>query len=248
MKNFFDPNERADLLIPMYGTIHLIVLLALPILIVLLIWKKESVKKLVVNRAFMTILMLVFLLSEVLHHAFLWIFRYEPYFERFPLHLCASLSILLPVLILKQKYNWVRFFSYWSISAGFISFANPSFQHVDPWSFDFIHYLVRHYFLFLIPVFLQIGIGFRHRYRDFIRSLATLGVYSFLIFLFDWASGANYLYLGKNSTLELPFLPSSFTVWPWVYLSFSGVGIILLHLAYLGLSRLEKRIGPDKFM
>jgi hypothetical integral membrane protein (TIGR02206 family) len=244
--NFFDPNERPDELIPMYGTLHLILLIVLPVLILLLIWKKEAIKRLVADRRFMIGLMVFFLTSEALHHIFLWTFKYEPYYERFPLHLCASLSTLLPILILKRKYNLARFFSYWAISAGFISFANPSFQHVDPWSFDFIHYLIRHYFLFLMPVFLQIGLGFKHKYRDFLFSWTGLGAYAILIFLLNWATGANYLYLGQNSPLELPFLPASFTEWPWVLPSFAGTGIILLHIAYFSFRGLERRTSLAK--
>jgi hypothetical protein len=41
------------------------------------------------------------------------------------------------------------------------------------------------------------------------------------------------MHLGQNNPLEIPFLPASFTVWPWTFPSFVGVGIILLHLAYL---------------
>lgn len=241
MQNFFDPNERSEIFIPLYGSIHMIILISLPVFIFLIIWQKDKVKRLVANRKFMVGTMSAFLALEFIYLAFSWIFKYEPFYERFPFHLCASLAIILPILIIKRKDKWIRFFSYWAISCGFISFANPSFEHVDPWSFDFIHYLIRHYFLFLMPIFLQIGLGFKHKYREFLLSLSSLAVYSFLIFLFDWATNTNYLYLGTNSVLEIPFLPASFTVWPWVYPSFAGVGIILLHLAYLSFRGLEKR-------
>jgi hypothetical protein len=48
------------------------------------------------------------------------------------------------------------------------------------------------------------------------------------------------MHSGQHNPLEIPFLPASCTVWPWTYPSFEGVGIILFHLAFLGLKGLEK--------
>jgi hypothetical integral membrane protein (TIGR02206 family) len=182
----------------------------------------------------------IYLGFEVFFLLWLWIFDVGPVWERFPLHLCGSLSLLMPVLILTKSYNWLRFFGYWSISAGFISYVNPSFGHTEIVSFDFLHYLVRHYFLFLIPIFLQIGYRFKLTYRGFLVSMGSLAAYAFVIFLFDWATGANFMYLGQENPLEVPFLPNSFTAWPWVYPSFVGVGIVLLHLAFLSLRWVQR--------
>lgn len=240
MQNFFNPAEQSETLIPMYGTVHMLTLLALIIFILVMIWNTKAIKKLANNRRFIRRLLVAYIGIDMLYWALIWGFRVEPFFERFPLHLCATLSIVLPVLILFQKYKWVRFISYWSVCAGFISFVNPSFVHDAPWSFAFIHYMIRHYFLFLIPIFLQIGMGFKHRYRDFLFSTGTLIVYAFIIFLLDWATGANYMHLGQHNPLEIPFLPVAFAVWPWTYPSFVIVGLILFHITFIGLKLLEK--------
>lgn len=240
MKEFFDLNEFSEIMIPMYGRIHMITILVMLVLILVLLWKKDAVKRLVADRRFMVRFITGYLVFESFFWILLWVYRVEPMYERFPLHLCGSLSILMPILILKEKYNWLRFFSYWSISAGFISYANPGFVFEAPWSFSFIHYLVRHYLLFFIPIILQIGIGFRHNYREFLISMSSLAGYAFLIFLLDWATGANYMHLGRNNPLEIPFLPGNFTVWPWSYPSFVGVGIILLHLSFLSFILMER--------
>ncbi|MCU0379267.1 MAG: TIGR02206 family membrane protein [Bacteroidales bacterium] len=240
MFKFFDPTEYSEIRIPMYGLIHLITILGMLILILIVFWRRDSVKRLASNRRFVVSFVSVYLGIELFYWILLWAYRVEPVYDRFPLHLCASLSLLMPILILKEKYNLLRFFSYWSISAGFISFANPGFVFQDPWSFAFIHYLIRHYLLFFIPIILQIGRDYQHNYREFTISWVSLGVWAFVIFLLDWATGANYMHLGQNNPLEIPFLPASFTVWPWTFPSFVGVGIILLHLAYLSFTRMHK--------
>ncbi|MGW8315646.1 MAG: TMEM164-related integral membrane acyltransferase [Bacteroidales bacterium] len=239
MHEFFDLTEHTDVLIPMYGTTHLITAAGLVLLLLLTLWQKDRIKKLVANKRFIKRFMIVYLLLEVFYWSLIWGYRIEPFYERFPLHLCGSLSILMPILILTDKQHLFRFFSYWSISAGFISFANPGFVFYTPGGWGFIHYVIRHYFLFLAPIIFQIGWGYRHTYKKFLGSLATLAVYAFLIFLLDWAIGANYDELGPNNPLEVPFLPASFTAWPWSFPSFSVVGIILLHLAYFGFKWLE---------
>jgi hypothetical integral membrane protein (TIGR02206 family) len=240
MHDFFDLTEHADVQIPMYGRTHLITVIGMLILLSLVLWRKQGVKRLLSNHRLVNIFLIVYLSLEAFYWSLIWGYRIEPLYERFPLHLCGSLSIVMAALILARKHRLIHFFSYWSICAGFISFANPGFVFYTPGGWGFIHYLIRHYFLFLAPIMAQIAWGYKHTYRGFLISMSTLIGYAFLIFLVDWAVGANYMHLGQHNPLEIPFLPASFTVWPWTYPSFVGVGIILFHLAYLGFKGLEK--------
>jgi len=240
MHEFFDLTEHSDVLIPMYGTTHLFTVIGLLLLLLLTLWQRDTIKKLVANKRLVRRFMTAYLILEVFYWSLIWGYRIDPLYERFPLHLCGGLSLLMPALILLDKQNLFRFFSYWSISAGFISFANPGFVFYTPGGWGFIHYVIRHYFLFLAPIMFQIGWGYRHTYKLFLYSLATLAAWNLCIFLLDWAIGANYNELGPNNPLEVPFLPAGFTAWPWSLPSFSVVGILLLHLAYLGFKWLEK--------
>ncbi len=244
MNDFFNLTEHTDVRIPMYGTTHLITVIGLMLLLLLILWQRDRVKNLVANRRFIKRFLTFYLLLELFYWSLMWGYRIEPLYERFPGHLCGGLSILMPLLILSNRQDLFRFFSYWSISAGFISFVNPGFVFYTPGGWGFIHYVIRHYFLFLAPIIFQIGWGYGHTYKQFLRSLATLAAWSVVIFLLDWAIGANYNELGPNNPLEVPFLPAGFTVWPWSLPSFSVVGIILLHLAYFGFKWLETENKP----
>jgi len=185
--------------------------------------------------------MIVFLAVEMFYWIMMWSFRYEPYSDRFPFNLCGTLALLFPILVLTKKYDALRFFTFWGIGAGLISLVNPSFIHDEIWSFAFLNYLTRHYFLFLFPIFLFIGKGYMLGYKLFLRSMFALMGYAFLIFLANWALGSNYLHLGKNNPLPIPFLPDKFTVWPWTYPSFVIVGIIVFHLIFLVLFLARRR-------
>lgn len=241
MQNFFDLTEQEQIIIPMYGTIHMITLIFPFVMILLMAWQKKLVQKLANSEQFLHGFLILYIAIDVLYWILIWTYQVEPFYERFPLHLCASLSIVMPILILTQKYDWYRFFIYWSVCAGFISFANPNFGHNDVLSFAFIQYLVRHYYLFLFPIFMHIGKEFRYSYREFLVSISALAAYAFLIFLLDWATGANYLHLGKHNPLEIPFLPAKLTQWPFTYPAFVGVGIILLHIVFVSFYFTRKR-------
>jgi uncharacterized membrane protein YwaF len=70
--------------------------------------------------------------------------------------------------------------------------------------------------------------------------MGSLAGYALQIFLLDGATGANYMHLGRHNPLAIPFLPASFTVWPWSYPRFVGVGIILLYLSFIGFIMMER--------
>lgn len=243
MHNFFDLTESTEVQIPMYGSTHLVTVIVMLLLLLLVLWRKEGVKKLLSGKRLVNGFLIGYLVLEAFYWSLIWGYRLEPLYERFPLHLCGSLSLVMAALILARKHKLILFFSYWSICAGFISYANPGFVFYNPGGWGFIHYLLRHYFLFLVPIMAQIGWGYRHSYRGFIISMATLTGYAFLIFLLDWATGANYMHLGRHNPLEIPFLPAGFTVWPWSYPSFVAVGIILFHISFLGFKALERKTG-----
>ncbi|MBN1952989.1 MAG: TIGR02206 family membrane protein [Bacteroidales bacterium] len=241
MQNFFNPTRSTEVEVPMFGSLHLITMAIMPALVLLVLWKKEAVKRILANRKVVTWFVALFLGLEVLNLILLWSFKFEPFFERFPLHLCYTLSLLIPVLMLKERYDLLQIFCYWSLGSGFISFVNPSYLHTYPMSFEFIHYCIRHYFLFIIPIMLQVGIGFRHSYRIFRISMFTLASYAFFIFLLNWATGANYMHLGQNNPVHITFLPDQLNKWPWTYPSFVVTGILLLHIGYFSLLRMERQ-------
>lgn len=240
MQNFFNPAEHAEILIPMYGRLHLSFLFILLLLVPIFLWKREAIRKLVNNRKFVSSFMIVFLTIEAMYWFFIWFFKVEPMYERFPLHMCASMALVMPILVLKKKDKAILFFSFWAVPAGFISLVNPSFIHDAPWSFAFIQYIIRHFVIFSIPFFFFIGYEYKISYKFFLKSLLTFAGYAVFIFFLNWATDSNYLHLGRNNSLAIPFLPGNLAVWPYTLASFSIVGILVLHLFYFIFKRIER--------
>lgn len=242
MQNFFDPTERVETLIPMFGSIHLTVLIILLAMVPLMIWQRKNIVKLASNRQFMKTWMISYMVIEGFYWFFTWYFKVQPFYERLPFHLCGSLSVLLPILVLTNKQKALSFFSSWALGAGFIAFINPSFIHDAPLSFAFIHYLIRHYFVFLLPIFLYIGGITKIEYRKYIKSVGALALHATLMFLVNWAAGTNFLHLGKDNPLDISFLPETLKTWPYTLPTFIAVGVILLHIIY-GCFALSKKVA-----
>ncbi len=122
--NFFDPNEHSSQTFAMGGIGHLALVLILPGLLALLIFFKKSLDALSENRAFMAGTAAFVLSIELASEVFKFIYPCPSAFERFPLHLCATLKIAIANLVLLKRYDLVKYLSIWAIGSGFISFAN----------------------------------------------------------------------------------------------------------------------------
>jgi hypothetical integral membrane protein (TIGR02206 family) len=181
------------------------------------------------------------LLIEVQEYVFMWVFDYQPFFERLPFHLCGALALALPILVLAEQYGAIRFLAGWSIAAGLISLLNLGITHNGPDSLTFYHYFWRHYYLFLLPIFLFISGEFEIKYRQYLNSMTALLGYSAVIFVANWIFGTNYLYIGRNNDMAVPFMPDNLMEWPIIWPSFIVVGVVLFHIIYLGFALAQHR-------
>lgn len=233
MTSFFDPTPEMAEVFPMYGTGHAILLALLVVFVVLLAVAQTRVVSLARNRTFIAALSWIVIGGEIVNYTIRFVYGFEPFFERLPFHLCGTLAFLIPALALLRRNDLLQFFAGWSVAAGLISFLNLGMTHYRADNWYFYNYMIRHYYLFLFPVFLFIAGEIRFNYRQYAKSMAALVVYSGFMFFVNWIFSVNYLYIGPNNTMAVPFLPDSWLEWPFIYPSFVGVGVVLFHLIYL---------------
>lgn len=238
--DFFDPNAGTSRLFAMGGAGHLALNVILLGLVVLAIVFRGALERVRENRRLMVGAALVVLLAEATSYALKFIYPFEPGYERIPLHLCSTLKIALAVLVLLRREDLLKFISLWAIASGFISFANLNLEGQSFDKFMFWHYLVGHYYLFLLPLLYFLTGAFRYDLRYFARSAVGLFLWSLVILVVDWAFDANFMYFGPHNTTAVPFVPDQCMVWPFGYVSFVIVGVILLS-AIFGLLRLGQR-------
>lgn len=231
--SFFDPNVAVQSdLVEMGGSGHLALIAFAFALLGVMIAFRQQLPALRRNRSFMTGTAGFVLTLEALSYAFKFVFPFSPAWERLPLHLCASLKIVFALCVLYERYDLARYISVWAIGAGFISFANLNLGGASFANFGFWHYVIGHLYILLMPVFLYLTGDFRYDLAMHLRSCAGGGLWSFVVFLINWAFDTNYMYSGPHNDVAVPFVPDAMMVWPFNYVSYVLTALVLLNIIY----------------
>ena len=245
---FFDPNPHPSAVFAMGSAGHLALVLILLGLLALLVHFRTQLWRLRESRAFMAGTAAFVLTMELAASAMGVAWASGTTYEIIPLHLCASLKIAIAVLVLLERYDLVKYLSIWAIGAGFISFANLNLAGGSFENFAFWHYLVGHYYLFLVPLFLFLTGENRYDLEHHTRSMLGLAVWSLIVFIVNWVFDTNYMYSGPHNETVVPFIPARFMIWPLNYVSYLLVGLILLNGIYFILrfaqDRMDRAVAP----
>lgn len=245
--NFFDPNLHPSTLFEMGGLGHGALMLMLFALLGVLIVFRKQMPKLRDHRAFMAGSAAFVLGLETISYVFKFTYPITETFERLPLQLCSSLKIIICVLILARRYDLVKYVSTLAIGCGFISFVNLNLGGESFGNFTFWHYVIGHCYLFLAPVLLFLAGETRYEPQTHRNLLVGIGVWSFVIFLANWAFDTNWMYSGPHNTVEVPFLPSWMMQWPMNYVSYVLIAAVMLNGTYAMMrfcqARMDRRAG-----
>jgi hypothetical integral membrane protein (TIGR02206 family) len=239
----FDVRPGREVLSPMFGRAHLASMGVFFGLALLMIAARSRLRRVPLDGRAVRGLAWFILLDQVFLFVLYFAYDYQPFWERFPLHLCAGLSFFIPIAMLLGRIDLVRFVGTWAMGAGLISVVNMSITRHPAASYVFVHYFWMHAYLFAVPLFLTLRGEMRLGYGAFARSLLVLFALAALVFGLDWATGANYMYLGPGSELDVPLLPEAWRAWPWSFPTFAAVGVGLLHGMYAVIRRLERSGG-----
>lgn len=150
-----------------------------------------------------------------------------------PLNLCR-IGVFLTALLLVSKRQWLYDLCYfWSIGGSLNALITPTLSGFGFPHFLFFKFFISHDLLLVSVLYLAAVEGMRPSWRSVARALAVTHAYALAVMAFDFAVGANYLYLKSNpggATLLAPF-----GEWPrylpalWAMMV---AGIILLYLPY----------------
>jgi hypothetical integral membrane protein (TIGR02206 family) len=142
--------------------------------------------------------------------------------------------VFLTALLLVSKRQWLFDLCYfWAIGGSLNALITPTLSGFGFPHFLFFKFFISHDLLLVSVLYLAAVEGMRPSWRSVARALAITHAYALAVMAFDFAVGANYLYLTRNpggATLLAPF-----GEWPrylpalWVMMA---AGIILLYLPY----------------
>ncbi len=244
MLEFFDPNVHGSRLFAMGGAGHVALNLGLVLLLVSLVVFRRQLPRLRQSRPFMAGSAGFVLGLEVLSYALKLACPTSPTWELLPLQLCSSLKIVITLLILFERYDLVRYFAVLAIGCGFISFANLNLHGESFGNFAFWHYAIGHYYLFAAPLFLFLCGEVRFELQTHLRMKLGLAVWSFTVFLVNWAFDTNYMYTGPHNDTVVPFLPPAMMRWPFNYVSYVLIAFVLLNVTYVVLRSVQPGEEP----
>ena len=241
MLDFFDPAVHSpSALFAMGGVGHIALNLGLVLLLATMVVFRRQLPALRQRRTFMAGTAGLVLGLEVLSYVFKLAYPGTPAFELLPLQLCSSLKIAITLLIVFERYELVRYLSVLAIGCGFISFANLNLHGESFGNFTLWHYSIGHYYLFAAPLFLFLCGEHHFDLRVHLKMCAGLALWSFTLFVVNWALDTNYMYTGPHNDTVVPFLPASMMRWPFNYVSYVMIAFVLLNVTY-GILRLAQQ-------
>ncbi|MEO1482469.1 MAG: YwaF family protein [Myxococcota bacterium] len=239
MSRFFDVSPGREVVNPMFGTPHLVAIAVLVAMVPAMWLSREWLRDLALEGPLVRGIAWFILADQLLLFGLYFVYDYEPFWERFPLHLCSLLCIVVPILILLGWTSALRMVAIWALGSSFMAIVNMSLPYNPPGSYIFLHYLWMHYFLFAFGIFLALRGDLQLSYVEFLQSMGALLALTLIVFLLNWALGSDYMFIGPSSTLDVAFIPASMRVWPYSYPTFMAVGIAFLHLVYFAVRGLR---------
>lgn len=230
LNNFFGkPPANAPFIL--FGKAHLMALVALPLISFLIYYTKDQIRTHDNERTirYTAGIFIIFVqISYGLNNMYNGIATIK---KDLPLSLCGAAMVLTGVLLLTKSYRLFEVLYFWSIVGVIQALITPNLGPYGPTHFRFYQFMIGHIGVFVLTIYMIVVHGFRPRYRSIYKSLGWLIVFTFAVLLFNYWTGANYLYLLKPPAN--PSLLDYFPEFPMNVLVLIGIAFALFHLAYL---------------
>lgn len=148
--------------------------------------------------------------------------------QSLPLQLCDMSFILCGLALLTRH----KFLFEWALLVGFPaavhSILTPELTRGFS-SFLLFEYYFSHASQILAPLVLTLYFGMRPRIGSWQKVFAAVNVVLAIVFVFDWAFDANYIYLMEKPAVDNPLLVGP---WPWYILGVEIAGFVHIILFY----------------
>lgn len=190
---------------PNFSSPHLACILASILLIVamLLIYRRQDAKVKIRMQKFIIVLAAVLDVARWIWAAIIGHYSFQ---EMLPLHLC-SLSIWMELAAVFTGRSLLKEFGYALCMTGAMAaILTPDWSMYPFPSFQYLHSIVVHSLLILVPVLWIWGDGFRPNYRQLPKCLLILFAFAIPVFFINFAVDGNYLFLReapKDTPIEI---------------------------------------------
>ncbi len=145
-----------------------------------------------------------------------------------PLHLCGISSIIGMILMFRFNAALAQVFYYFGLTGGIHSMLTPEFDLGDQ-GFFFYSYFITHGSLLLVCTYMIVHHRFKPEKNSWLKTFIVIQAMAILIGLFNWSTGANYMFLSSPPIVDNPLIIGS---WPWYILVFEGLAFIHFFMFY----------------
>jgi len=122
-----------------------------------------------------------------------------------PFHLCNFIALFLPIFTITRKKIYYDILLFWILAGTTHSLITPDLKNGFP-NFVFFKYWYVHAGLIIFIFYATFILNFRPTFRSVIYSFLALQAYAILMFIVNYAVGANYFYTnfkpGGGSALD----------------------------------------------
>lgn len=143
-----------------------------------------------------------------------------------PLALCDVALVVAAVACWSPQWDLpVELTYFWGLAGTLQAVVTPDLQYDFP-RVEFFEFVVGHLGIVIAALFLVVGLRRRPRPGSVLRVFGITAAYTVFVGVFDWLTGANYMYLAR-----LPghvSLLSLLGPWPWYLVNGTGVAVVLL--------------------
>jgi len=162
--------------------------------------------------------------------------------QKLPLHLCGAAVYLTTWTLIRPGQIVYELTYFWGIGGTIQAIVTPNLQ-VPVASYWFFQYFLCHGLIVVGAVYATFAMGWRPRRGAVLRMMILSNLYMGAIAVFDWAMGANYMFLCHPPAGDTPFF---FLPWPWYILFLEAVALVtgvVLYAPWYSVDRMRNSAG-----
>ena len=156
-----------------------------------------------------------------------------------PLHICGVAVLLSAAMMFNKRYFLFEITFFWGLGGALQALFTPDIGPYGFPHFRYFHFFVSHGTIILASLYMIFVHQYKPQHRSVWKILLVTNAYAAFIGVFNWLTGANYLYLcHKPETGSLLDVLGPF---PWYLVSLEILLVITFYLYYAPFA-LRKRL------
>ncbi|MFH1851000.1 MAG: TIGR02206 family membrane protein [Candidatus Neomarinimicrobiota bacterium] len=147
-----------------------------------------------------------------------------------PLHLCGVAVILSAIMLINKNYKLFELCYFWGLGGAIQALLTPDIGAYGYPHFRYFQFFFSHGLIILASLYLVFISGYRPTQRSIWRVFYVTNLYMIFIALFNWLTGANYLFICYKPVdgSLIDFMGP----WPWYILSLEVVAVLSFYIYY----------------